>query len=318
MPVTLVREFEHGRGETALERLAYIFYGHGRIIHHGLTGWTPPVNNSGGSFKRQKNGGNMKNPLAKLFGIVLLSIVLLFLGRDAIVKASVGSVCRATTGLRLSIGGFHSNLFSSTLDIRNLKLFNPRGYTEKIMFDIPQVRVGLDVGSILAGKPHLKEVNVHLAQIVIERNKEGKLNLAELKPAGGKKKSAESKPSSAPTVSVDLLHLQIDKVLYKDFSKPIPFVQEFQLDIDETYRDVKDVKALVPIIIGNALKNQALRGLLNFNVSDLLQNFEAGGMNIADLGLDKISGVFDSGIGQTAQGILGSVKDQLGSIFSTS
>ncbi len=260
----------------------------------------------------------MKKPLLKLIFAVLFVMAVIFVGRDMIVQAAVGSVCRATTGLNLSIDSFRSSLLSSTFNIKGLKLFNPPAYSEKVMFFIPEVYVGFDLGSALAGKPHLKEVRLHLAELVIERNKEGKLNLSELKPADSKKKdSPQVKPSAAPNVQIDVLKLQIDKVIYKDFSKVAPISQEFNLNINETYRDIKDVRALAPIIIGHVLRNRALGALTNFRVDDLLQNFQAGGINVADMGLDKISGIFSSGVGQTAQGVVGSVADQLGSLFGT-
>ena len=256
----------------------------------------------------------MKNPLVKFLGIALLAAAVIVLGRDAIIQASVGGVCRAATGLNIGIGKFHSSLLSSTIDIGDLKLYNPPGFSEKIMFSIPKVRVGFDLGSVIAGKPRLKEVHLHLGLLEIEKNKQGKLNLDELKPAGGKKENA--KPAGkAPQVHIDVLRLQIDKVVYKDFSRPIPYTQEFNLNIDETYRNVEDVRAIAPLIIGSALRNQALGALTNFKVDDLLKNFQASGINVADLGLEKLSALFTSDLGQKAQNALGDVTDQLGSLF---
>ncbi len=258
----------------------------------------------------------MKKTLLRLIGIFFLAAVLLVVGKDMIAKSVIANIFQKTTGLRLGIGNFHSSLLKSVISVNDLNLYNPAAYSEKVMFSIPEARVGFDLGSILTGKPHLKEIYVHLAELKIERNKAGKLNLSELKPPGGKKKAPRA--GSTATVSVDVMRLRVDKVIYKDFSRATPSVQEFALNIDETYRDVKDVKALVPIIIGSALKSSALRSLINFNVSDLLYNFEAGGINIRDLGLDQLSNIFNSGVGQTAQSVLGSISGQLDSLFDSS
>ncbi len=255
----------------------------------------------------------MKNPILKLVGILIVVSATLFFSRDAIIRSSIGSVCRAATGLELKIGHFSSNLSLSKISIRDLKLFNPPSFSEKIMFFLPEVRVDADLGSIISGKPHLKEVYLHVGELVIEKNKEGKLNLSELKPSKTKQKTTDSKPT--PKIQIDSLRLKIDKVLYKDFSKPIPLVKEFNLQIDETFRDVQDVRAITPIIIGHVLRNSVLSGLLDFKVGDLLQNFQAGGVQIADLGLDKISDIFNSGVTNTAKDVVGGVADQLGSIF---
>ena len=260
----------------------------------------------------------MKKVFVKIFMAIFLTLALLFFGRDILVKAAAGNVCRAATGLRLSIGSFHSNLFSSSLDIRNLKIFNQPSFSEKIMLEMPEVYVQCDPASLFSGKPRLKELRLHLAFLRIERNKEGKLNLAQLKPTGAKKDQQQTaSPSQAPKVRIDLFKLKIDKVVYKDFSKAIPTTREFTLNIDETYRNIQDVRALTPIIVSNALRNQALRALTNFSAQDLLRGFQDSGVNIADFGLEKVSGVLDSGLGQTAQGIVGSVTDQLEGLFGS-
>ncbi len=256
----------------------------------------------------------MKRFIVKIIGGIILLLVLVILGRDMIAKASVGGICHKATGLNLSIGGFHSSFLKSSIEVNDLKLYNPPDYTEKTMFFIPDIFVSLDLGQAMAGHPHLREVRLHLAELVVEKNSAGKLNLAELRPAGSNKPSS-SGSSKTPTVSIDLLHLQIDKVIYRDFSRPVPVNQEFNLRLDKTYKDIKDVRAIVPIIVGDAISNTALGSLINFRVGDLLQNFQAGGVSVADMGLDQISGVFNSGMGQTATGVVGSVADSLGSLF---
>ena len=148
----------------------------------------------------------------------------------------------------------------------------------------------------------VKEMRLDVATVVVERNKDGKLNLQELKPAGSKKKDEPKKPEKSAKLRIDLLKLKIGKVLYKDAQKGI--VQEFDLNIDETYRNIDDIRALTPIIMSNVLRNGALRALANFSPADLMQNFSAAGIDVADLGLNSISGAPDSGVSQTAQGVV--------------
>ena len=54
----------------------------------------------------------MKKPLLKLIFAVLFVMAVIFVGRDMIVQAAVGSVCRATTGLDLSVGSVADQLGS--------------------------------------------------------------------------------------------------------------------------------------------------------------------------------------------------------------
>ncbi len=251
----------------------------------------------------------MKKIVFKVVGGLLLAVVLLFLGRNMIIQMGVQKAFKAATGMRLSLGAFHSDMALRSFGIKDMKLYNPSGYTEKIMLEMPELFVALIPSSLFSGKPHLTEIRLHVAKLVIERNKDGKLNLKELQPAGSKKKG-ESKPAQ---VRIDLLKLKIDKVVYKDASG----TREFDLNIDETYRNIDDVRALTPIIIQNALRNQALKALANFSVGDLMQGFADSGINVADFGLDKVSGALESGVTQTASKVLGSVTEGLGSLFGS-
>ncbi len=235
------------------------------------------------------------------FFLVLLAV---FLGRNMLIQFGVQKAFKSATGLRLSLGNFHADKGLRSFQIKGLKLYNPMGYTEKVMLVIPELFVALVPSSIFSGKPHLTEVRLHVSKLVIERNKDGKLNLKELQPAGSKKKGGEP-----PKVRIDLLKLKIDKVVYRDASS----AREFDLNVDETYRNIDDVRALTPIIMRAALRNQALQALANFSINDLMQGFAESGINIADFGIDKIS----SGLGQTASTVLGGVSDGLGALFGS-
>ncbi len=260
----------------------------------------------------------MKNFIIRSLGLLFLAFCLVILGRDIIIQGAAAGVVRASTGLALNIGAFHSSLLKSTIQIKELKLFNPPGYSDKIMFHLPEVFVAFDPASLASGKPHLKEVRLHVAVLEVERNKDGKLNLSELKPTGSKKTVVGNKTAHPLGVHIDVLKLQIDKVIYKDYSSAIPMVREFNLNINKTYTNINDVRALAPIIVGDVLRNSALSSLIHFDVGDLLQNFQSSGVSIADLGLNQISGLTNSGLGQTAQSVVTSVTDQIGSLFGGS
>lgn len=255
----------------------------------------------------------MKSIVGKILIGLVLAAVVVFLGRDFIVKASIGSLAHAATGLQVSVGGFKSSFADSSLLIRDLKVGNPPGYTEKTMLHAPEIFVQVAPGTMMSDNRRVKEMRLDVATLVIEKNKEGRLNLKELKPAGSKKKDEPKKPEKGAKLHIDVLKLRIGKVIYKDPNG----TQEFPLNIDETYRNIDDVRALTPIIMSSALRSQALRALANFSPADLMQNFSAAGIDVADFGLSSISGALDSGVSQTAKGVVSGVADALGSLLKS-
>lgn len=255
----------------------------------------------------------MKSILGKILVGVALTVVVVFLGRDIIVKASIGGLARMATGLGVSVGGFKSSLTDSSLLIKDLRVNNPSGYTEKTMLHAPEIFVQVEAGTMMSSDRRIKEMRLDVARVVVERNKQGKLNVEELKPVGAKKSGEPKKEEKASKLRIDVLKLRLGKVIYKDATKGI--TQEFDLNIDETYRNITDVRALTPIIMSNVFKSQALRALANFSPADLMQNFTAAGIDVADFGLGKISGALDAGVGQTAERVVANVADTLGSLF---
>ncbi len=262
----------------------------------------------------------MKNILVKILIGTFALVVVIFIGRDLIIKSSITGLAHAATGLNIKVGGFNSSIGSSSMTIKDLRVFNPAGYTEKTMLTMPEIFVQVELGTILTSRRRIKEMRLDVSTMIIERNNKGRLNLEELKPAGSKKEGGEAKtaPTKESRLHINLLRLRIGKVVYKDSFKTPPSTQEFDLNIDETYRNIDDVRALMPIIISNALKSQGLRALTNFSPADLIKNFKAAGINVSDLGLNQISGMLDSSLGQSAQEVISSVVDNLSSLFGKS
>ncbi len=133
----------------------------------------------------------MKNPFVKIFVVLLIAAGSVVACRNIIIKTAVTNACHKATGLRLYVGGLDLALFSPKVQVKDLKLYNPEGYTEKIMFDIPELYADCDLADTFSGKPHLREMRLHLAKLVVERSKDGRLNLQSLKPAGSNKEGAK-------------------------------------------------------------------------------------------------------------------------------
>ena len=78
-----------------------------------------------------------------MFLVVTLLVVLLVLAfaKDIVAKTALSTGVRTLTGLKLDIADMDVGILKTLIGIRGMKLFNPSGYTEKVMVDMPEIYV---------------------------------------------------------------------------------------------------------------------------------------------------------------------------------
>ena len=219
----------------------------------------------------------MKNWM-KILVVVVVALVALSFLKDIAIKTAVERGTEMVTGLKLKIGGFSAGILNTSVDIKDLKLFNPQGYADKVMLDMPKIYVSYDLPRILGGTVYLKNVMIDMKEFTVVKNEKGELNLDALKVVKEEKagaKAAPEKQGKAPKMHIDKLQLRIGKVVYKDYSKGgAPQIQEFNVNLDESYSNIDDPTALVSLIVVKALTNTSIARLTNFDVSGLSSNFK--------------------------------------------
>ena len=261
--------------------------------------------------------------MKKLVSVLLVVVGVAFAAavlKNGIAQAAVQGVFKKLTGLDLKIGSLNLGLMAGRLESHGIELKNPAGFADPVMVNMPTLLVDLEPASLFSGRVHLEEVQLDLRELLIVKNKDGKLNLDYLKPAGSEKASSEkpAKPAKAPQIHIDQLRLKIGKVIYKDYSKGgNPSVQEFSLNLDESYSNISNINALVPLIMSKVLYNTTLGKLVNFDMKGLTSQLDLSGMNLDSLGLGSfkgLSGDAANGLSKTADKAVKGVADLFGSL----
>jgi hypothetical protein len=218
----------------------------------------------------------MKRKIIIIPAIVFGILIVLFIGKNMIIKTSVTTGVKAVTGLKLKIGSMNVGVFKSLLGINELQLYNPAGFEDKLMVDLPEIYVDYNLGAIMGGKVHLEEVRLNLKEFIVVKNEAGELNLDSLrvvKETEGEeatKEDEKQEKTEMPDIQIDLLALKIDKVIYKDYSKGTPPKEKvFNVKIDEQYENITDPQSIVKLIIFKALKNTTIASLTNFDLGKL-------------------------------------------------
>lgn len=217
----------------------------------------------------------MKRKIIIIPAIVLAILIALFYGKNMIIKTSVSAGVRAMTGLKLSIRSMDIGIFKTLIGIKGLQLYNPSGFEDELMMDLPEIYVDYNLGAFMKGKTHLEEVRLNLKEFSVVKNEAGELNLDSLKVV----KEAEEEEvidedkkegTKMPGLQIDVLELKIDKVVYKDYSKGTPpKVKEYNVNINERFENITDPQSFGRLIILKALKNTAIASLANFDIGKL-------------------------------------------------
>ena len=222
--------------------------------------------------------------------VVLIVVVLAVLStvKNTIAQTILSSTLSNVAHVPVQIGSTHVGLLSAKIDIKKLRVYNPSGFPDKLMIDMPQIFIHFDPPALFKGQAHFKEVKLDLQEMTVVRNKEGKLNVDAVKPTSKQKEEAKEKAKpapgqKAPKLMIDKLSLSIGRVVYKDYSAGgEPKVQTFDIDIkDREYTNINDPSAVVSLLMFEALTRTTLSSLANLDVSA----FKEGGIQALSKGL---------------------------------
>lgn len=209
-----------------------------------------------------------------LFLVVVLAVVVL--ARNTIVKAVVESGVGPATGLPVKLGKLDINFSKTLLDIENFEVKNPSGFHGTSLVEVPKLLVDYNLSDILKGNIHLENIEFDMKQFTVVKNEKGQLNLDSVKALQGTQKpstEAQGPVSKAPAkpipVQIDLLTLKIGKVVYEDYSSGSPVTKTFNINFNESYRNITDLNAVARMIVLKAMMSSGISNLVNFDIQGL-------------------------------------------------
>ncbi|UCH12687.1 MAG: hypothetical protein JSW18_01710 [Candidatus Omnitrophota bacterium] len=248
----------------------------------------------------------MKKLLIWLFIFLLVAFFTAFKARNTIVKSILVNSVKSLTDLRITVGDINADIGKHNIDVKHLRLYNPAGFEEAVMADIPFAYLDYNPGAAILRKVHFNILKIDLKELLIVRNRTGHLNFMSIKslqkPGMPKKKTGAFK--------IDRLYLSIGKVIYKDYYKNrAAVIKVYNIGLrNQLFKNVDDPKALVSTIMYKALMQTDIYQLINFNMNilkeDLTEVMDIGGVIIKDFSQDASQTIKD-----TAKDIKNTIKD---------
>lgn len=204
-----------------------------------------------------------------VIAIVVIAILSLGVIKDGIIKTAVTVAATQVTGAPVRIGGFSLSIIGQRVAISGFKMYNPEGFPKGILVDLPKINITYDLGSLFKKKLHLADVEIELKEIVLQKNKEGKFNVDELKVAR-QEKEQRGKPSGQMPMQIDIIKLGIGRIILKDYSAgKEPAVKVYDINIRKSYKNITSAQQLAALILAEPMKAAGIQGAKIYGVAVL-------------------------------------------------
>lgn len=208
-----------------------------------------------------------------IFWVVVVGFFALGIVKDQVIKSVVVMSVSGLTGARMEVQQLSVGVFKPAIRIKGLKLYNPAGFPNEAFLDLPEVSLDYDLGAIFKKKLHLPLLVVNLKELIVVKNKEGKLNVDSLKfvqkqqaekPTKPSKETQTAKPAEMMPMQIDLVKLNLGRVIVKDYTQTEnnePFIAVTEIGVnDKTYKNITSPQQLVALVLTEAMKPAAIKG----------------------------------------------------------
>jgi hypothetical protein len=136
--------------------------------------------------------------------LVLVTVVLAYRSRDRILGWVVARNIQAQTGMVTKIRSFHLGFHDSTVEIKDMKLFNTAEFGGAPLLDIPEIHAEYDAAALQRQELHLTLLRFNLGELDIVKNQSGQTNIFSLGiPLSTAAATANAPASGAATPSTN-------------------------------------------------------------------------------------------------------------------
>lgn len=217
----------------------------------------------------------------------LLVLFLLFVFRQPLLEASVYHGIHHSTGIKTHDYSLSLDLRQGGVWINNLKFFNPPGFEEELMLDMPQLYIDYRPEKLLKGSFEIDYLRVYLKKVFLIKNKKGELNLRQIKPFSG-----------AANIPAGRMNLIVDEIIYKDYTVGRePVVQILDADIRGEFNQVSDIGKLIEAQIVKGIRRGFVKQVVDMGPSNLMRNIVFDSLTYTSTYLGKAAARIPSSAG---------------------
>ncbi|HSY44362.1 MAG TPA: hypothetical protein VK811_10670 [Candidatus Acidoferrum sp.] len=157
--------------------------------------------------------------------LVAVFVVIFLLSLNSILRVVIEHNLRAQTGMEAEIGRFKLGLTEPTLEIQDLKIYNPAGFGGTPFLDIAEIHAEYDRAALARKEIHLTLLRFNLAELDIVKSQSGQTNIFSLAKMPQTKSGAPAsrnfkKQTGYDFQGIDTLNVSFGKAKYIDLQDP--------------------------------------------------------------------------------------------------
>ena len=156
--------------------------------------------------------------LSYVIVIIIILCAALYFARNTLIACSVEKIAPSFTGTPVALESVDLQIFKGTLSLRNLKVGNPQGFSQKDIFAVDKVDVALKPLSLLGNKIVIKNITVDGVTLNYEivGNKSNLSVIQDNLSGNVKKPVQQSKANAAPKDEKSSKSVVIDSLLIEN------------------------------------------------------------------------------------------------------
>lgn len=136
----------------------------------------------------------MKKFLLGFLAVAFVLALALFLGRNILVRTIMVKGAEKVCGLKIDVAKVDISL--PRVAILGLKVYNPAGFADPVLADIPEVSMSFDLPAFFKNKIYLGNLTLDVRELHVILNEQGKLNVNSLALLLPRREAAELRPRS--------------------------------------------------------------------------------------------------------------------------
>lgn len=250
--------------------------------------------------------------------IIIFLVVSVTIFKNAIATYLLKRDVERLLGLQAKMDNMIVGLSTTTVEAKGLKVLNPPEYEDKVLLDIPEVYINYDMHACLNRDLHFEYIKLDLNELYVIKNKDGKINLDDIKVVQQAKQVSLGQIDPPPAANakgfefrIDTLDLRIGKVIYKDYTrmrKGKPYTKVWDVKVNDRYTDIDDPAKFARLIIVRALTRTAIAKLASFDLTFLERGLSGTLRGATKLTLNAAAKTVDTGLGLGEEILAGASK----------
>lgn len=218
---------------------------------------------------------SMRKILTVALIVAVIAVFALFLFRGILIKSIARGQLEKLFGLRVDFADLKFKKTASfvNIEIKNLKLYNPKGFADPVMMDMPEFYASCSLPDLLKGDFIFRELRLNMNEFAVVRLSDATTNIGRFKGVV-RPEPEEAAEAKKHAFRIDLLKLKAARLLFKDYTNDPPLTAIYILDIDKEYIRVSDPAKFLRLIVVESLLRTNVSSLVDVDLGRLRNNVD--------------------------------------------